>query len=320
MNIPVIDLNRPNLECALEMAKACREHGFFCIKNHDFPLGLQLKMLSLSRRFFELPIEEKNKIHMRNGGLAWRGFFSVGEELTSGIADLKEGLYFGEQLSINDPRVKNNWPLHGLNQYPEISHFKETTTSYMAHMNELAHRLMRLISLSLGLNEDFIFTNYTKNPTSLFRIFHYPPQPINTQAWGVGEHTDYGLLTILQQDNCGGLQVKSNNNWVDVSPSEDVFVCNIGDMLELLTKGHYKSTPHRVNNTSGRERFSFPFFFDPGFETKITPLPLPDIHVDTVRWDEKNLHKFNGLYRDYILSKVSQVFPELSKTLPTNRN
>ena len=92
-------------------------------------------------------------------------------------------------------------------------------------------------------------------------------------AWGVREHTDYGLLTILLQDDTGGLQVRSPTGWIDVPPDPDAFVCNIGDMLERMTAGRYRSTPHRVRNTTRRSRLSFPFFFDPGWDAVVRPVP-----------------------------------------------
>ena len=299
-----------------QIASACQDHGFFCIKNHGISQELQKRLDLLGRQFFELSLEEKNKIHMTLGGQAWRGFFSLGEELTSGKADLKEGIYLGEQLGKSDARVQAGWPLHGKNLYPEIKNFGETVEEYIAGLTALAHRLMSLVSMSLGLDQKFIYDYYTKDPTLLFRIFHYPPQAPSQDGWGVGAHTDYGLLTILKQDDCGGLEVRTSDGWVDVPPAEDVFVCNIGDMLELLTKGHYRSTLHRVRNKSGRERLSFPFFFDPNFEASIQPIPTKnDLRAqdEVERWDNKNLHQFNGKYKDYLIGKISKVFPDLAK-------
>jgi isopenicillin N synthase-like dioxygenase len=134
--------------------------------------------------------------------------------------------------------------------------------------------------------------------------------------WGVGEHTDYGLLTILRQDDTGGLQVKSRSGWVDARPIPGIFTCNIGDMLDRLTHGIYRSTPHRVINTSKRNRLSFPFFFDPNFDAQIQPIQglehqAPDDFRE--RWDQASVHRFSGTYGDYLLSKVSKVFPELRK-------
>jgi isopenicillin N synthase-like dioxygenase len=188
----------------------------------------------------------------------------------------------------------------------------------MEQLTKLGHVLMQGISLSLGFDENYINQHFTSNPLILFRIFHYPPNSnLNSDEtlWGVGEHTDYGLLTILKQDDVGGLQIKVNSQWIDAPYIPNTFVCNIGDMLEILTKGLFKSTPHRVLNTSGKSRLSFPFFFDPSFSAKIVPLPIKDLEntdlQNTKRWDLANLHEFKGTYEDYITKKVAKVFPDL---------
>ncbi|MGH8587961.1 MAG: 2OG-Fe(II) oxygenase family protein, partial [Gammaproteobacteria bacterium] len=106
---------------------------------------------------------------------------------------------------------------------------------------------------------------YTKDPLVLFRIFHYPrdTRPAEDEpSWGVGEHTDYGVLTILKQDAAGGLQVKSRSRWIAAPPIAGAFLCNIGDMLDRMTSGRYRSTPHRVSSPTERDRLSFLFFFD----------------------------------------------------------
>jgi isopenicillin N synthase-like dioxygenase len=144
----------------------------------------------------------------------------------------------------------------------------------------------------------------------LFRIFHYPTSPPDSDDWGVGEHTDYGLLTLLAQDANGGLQVRSADGWIDAPPIPDAFVCNIGDMLDRLTGGWYRSTPHRVRNLSGRDRLSFPFFFDPDFTAEVPPLPRRTATA-APRWDGQDLRAFTGTYGDYLINKVSRVFPQL---------
>jgi len=188
----------------------------------------------------------------------------------------------------------------------------------MDFATQLGHHLMAGISLSLGLEASYFIDRYTANPLTLFRIFNYPPDLLNSeQRWGVGEHTDYGLLTILKQDNSGGLQVKSKSGWIDAPPIPGSFVCNIGDMLELMTGGLYKSTPHRVKNISNRNRLSFPFFFDPNFDVEVKPIKLGSVvnNDHEERWDKANVHDFNGTYGDYVLSKVSKVFPELRRVV-----
>jgi len=185
-------------------------------------------------------------------------------------------------------------------------------------MTRLGHALVAGISLSLGLDASYFDRNYTKDPLVLFRIFNYPPEPdvaAVDSGFGVGEHTDYGLLTILKQDMSGGLQIKVNSQWIDATPIPNSFVCNIGDMLDRMTGGRYLSTPHRVRNLSQRNRLSFPFFFDPNFNAIVRSVeldgPVRDNSAD--RWDLASVHEFDGTYGDYLLNKVSKVFPQLRR-------
>jgi isopenicillin N synthase-like dioxygenase len=295
------------------IARACRDTGFFYATGHGVGAATLAALETASRRFFALPEDEKLKIAMARGGRAWRGYFPVGGELTSGRPDLKQGLYFGEELGPDDPRVAAGWPLHGANLFPEDPpELKPAVLRFMAEATTTAHAIMQGIALSLDLEPDYFRARYTARPTLLFRIFEYPPG--RGEDWGVGEHTDYGLLTLLAQDSHGGLQVKTPRGWIDAPPIEGALVCNIGDMLDRLTGGYYRSTPHRVRNASGKSRLSFPFFFDPAFDAEIEPLPDRVACNDSAeRWDRANLRAFSGTYGDYLLSKVSKVFPELAR-------
>jgi isopenicillin N synthase-like dioxygenase len=153
------------------------------------------------------------RIEMSRGGKAWRGYFRVGDELTSGKPDQKEGLYFGAELPAADPLVQAGTPLHGRNLFPDTpNELRETLLEYMRALTELGQRLMGGIALGLGLPEGYFADHGTREPLTLFRIFNYPPPP-SPELWGVGEHTDYGLLTILLQDDVGGLEVKSKSGW-----------------------------------------------------------------------------------------------------------
>ena len=164
-----------------------------------------------------------------------------------------------------------------------------------------------------GLPAGYFADGYTAAPTVLFRIFSYPPSPPGSRGWGVGEHTDYGLLTLLAQDDSGGLQIAAPEGWIDARPVPGTLVCNIGDMLDRLTGGWYRSTPQRVRNLSGRTRLSLPFFLDPGFAAEVPPPPGRAVCGDDGRhrWDGQDLRAFTGTYGDYLLGKVSKVFPQL---------
>ncbi len=299
------------------LGRACRDVGFFYVVGHGVDEGLQTRLEDLSRAFFARPIESKMRLRMALGGRAWRGYFPVGGELTSGKPDLKEGLYFGAELPDDDPMVIAKTPMHGANLFPDdLPGFRETVLDYMAAITRLGHALMGGLALSLGLDESYFADHFMTRPLTLFRIFNYPSDPSFDPAsprWGVGEHTDYGVLTILKQDDAGGLQVKSRDRWVEAPPIPNAFVCNIGDMLDRMTRGFYRSTPHRVLNRSRRDRLSFPFFFDPDFDAEIHPIVSETSIGDDreERWDRASVHEFRGTYGDYILGKVAKVFPEL---------
>ena len=325
LDIPVIDIsalvsgNEDRREVAGRIGQACRDWGFFYIVGHGVDENLQRRLEEVSQQFFAQDLETKLEIKMSHGGRAWRGYFPVGGELTSGKPDLKEGIYFGAELEDDHPLVIAGTPLHGPNLFPaDIPQFRETALAYMAAMTTLGHSLMAGIALSLGLEESYFFNRYTSDPLILFRIFNYPPQPLNNESesnLGVGEHTDYGLLTILRQDMSGGLEIKIKSRWVAAPPIPNSFVCNIGDMLDRMTGGRYLSTPHRVRNLAGHNRLSFPFFFDPNFSAEVRPIEIDAKANDNKeeRWDRASVHEFRGTYGDYLLSKVSKVFPELRR-------
>ena len=313
-------------KCAHEIDSACRQSGFFRITNHGVSRELRERLDELSREFFALNNAEKAKCAMALAGSAWRGWFGVGDELTSGVPDRKEGLYIGEQLPASDPRVVARTPLHGANLYPQIPvELGACADEWFMAMKHLGAALMRGVALGLQMPADWFAKTIASQPTCLFRIFHYPPVDIlrvpqdGISEWGVAEHTDYGLLTILAQDDCGGLQVRmTTNSWLDVPAEPDIFVVNIGDMLDRLTLGRYRSTAHRVKNSSGRERMSYPFFIDPSWDASVEPLPLdgtPPADDVARRWDNTSVQAWTGTYGEYLTAKVSKVFPALFATL-----
>jgi isopenicillin N synthase-like dioxygenase len=292
--LPVIDISplvagTGNREAvATAIGEACRSHGFFYVSGHGIAPALVQCLEALSHQFFKRDEATKMQWRMALGGRAWRGYFPLGGELTSGRPDWKEGLYLGTESPDDHAAVQTRTPVHGRNLFPDVPGFKSAILDYMAAVTQLGHQLMEGIALSLQLDARYFHDRYTEDPLILFRLFNYPAQPVPEGLdvqWGVGEHTDYGLLTILHQDDVGGL---------------------------------YKSTPHRVvRNTSGRDRLSFPLFFDPNFEARvqrIEGLAGSDALDDSAeRWDRANVHAFNGRYGDYLLAKVSKVFPQLTR-------
>ncbi|HEX2578730.1 MAG TPA: 2-oxoglutarate and iron-dependent oxygenase domain-containing protein [Aquihabitans sp.] len=306
-----------------EIDRACRSTGFFLVTGHGVPREDLDRLDAAARAFFALPDPVKARIAMAHGGRAWRGWFPEGGELTAGRPDHKEGLYLGEHLGPDDARVRRALPLHGANLYPdEVPELGPAVERWVAAMTDLGHALARGVSVALGLDPGWIDQHLTAEPTLLFRIFRYPPRPPADDGWGVAEHTDYGLLTILAHDGTPALQVRGPDGWIDVPAVPDAFVVNLGDVLDRMTGGRYRSTPHRVRHTGegaglGRDRLSFPFFFDPGWDAEIVPVPLPgEPPADDAdhRWDGESVHGWSGTYGERLTSRVARVFPELGET------
>ena len=314
--IPVVDCSADDAPGRIDAA--CREHGFFVVTGHGIDDSLFDRLEAASRRFFALPDETKAAIAMPTAGLAWRGWFPPGGELTSGVPDGKEGIYFGAELGPEHPRVAAGLPLHGANRFPdEPAELGPLVLTVLDELTALGHRLLELVASGLGLDPEWFRRTVTADPTVLFRIFHYPASgTVEGASWGVQEHTDYGLLTILRQDDVGGLEVRTPGGWTEVPPVAGSFVCNIGDMLERMTGGRYRSTPHRVR-TPPRSRLSFPFFFDPSWDAEITPVPgLGDTGAPhPARWDGRSVFDHEGTYGEYLTVKVARVFPDLAQAL-----
>ncbi|MEQ9695520.1 2-oxoglutarate and iron-dependent oxygenase domain-containing protein [Shimia sp. SDUM112013] len=274
--IPVVDLQgsfSPDIAdrqaVAQEIHKAARDTGFLYISNHGIPDAVLDRHLALAREFFALPYDEKIKID-GTGGYGIRGYETMGAQvLDSGApSDLKEAFQMGVEIDRDHPwfdiagqEVFNRWPAR-----PEgfQTHFED----YASRMMDLGRHMMRMLALSLDLDEGY-FDEGMAQPSMTSRLIHYPPQPEGAQAnqIGAGAHTDWGTLTFLLQDDVGGLEVENAaGEWIAAPPIPGTFVVNLGDMIPVLTNGLYHSNMHRVKNVSvGRDRYSAPTFIDPGY-------------------------------------------------------
>ena len=284
--IPVIDIasllhgDAPaRAAVAKKIGEACRNIGFFYITNHGVPAELVASVYAEAKRFFEQPAAAKAEIAIEKSA-CHRGYFMLGGENLDPAkqkqsGDLKEGIKIGRDLPATHPLVASSTPLHGPNQWPlNLPGWRETMQAYYDAMEALGRKLMRAFALALDLQETY-FDHWLNSPMTTLGPLHYPPQKghITEAQIGAGAHTDYGCLTMLAQDNSGGLQVRNaNQQWIDAPPIPNSFVVNIGDMMERWTNGVFTSTLHRVINTSGKERYSLPYFFDPDFNAEITCL------------------------------------------------
>jgi isopenicillin N synthase-like dioxygenase len=319
VSVPIIDVaalyEGDPAPVAHALDQACRRYGFFYVVGHRVPPALIRGLEAEARAFFALPVAAKAEIEMARGGRAWRGWFPVGGELTSGEPDVKEGLYLGLERGPDDPHVRAGTPLFGPNLWPSARPgLRPAVLQYLEEVTALGQRVLEGLALALGLERTWFRAHVTHDPLVLFRLFHYPAD--DTRRWGVGEHTDYGLLTLLAQDDAGGLEVHTPDGWRAAPPVAGSFVCNLGDMLERMTRGHFVSTPHRVRNTSGRARLSMPLFLDPAWDSPLVPVPglapPPLSTAARTRWDGASVHDFQGTYGDYVRTKVARVFPALA--------
>ncbi|XVE93302.1 hypothetical protein REPUB_Repub01dG0179300 [Reevesia pubescens] len=298
--IPVIDLSVYNStgdsstkQLASEIGNACKNWGFFQVINHGVPLELRQKVEKVAKTFFDLPIEEKRKV--KRDELNFTGYH--GEEHTKNVRDWKEVF----DMLIQDPTLlpaspepddeelrtyANRWP-----EYPP--EFRETCQEYIQEVEKLAFKLLELISLSLGLPANRL-SEFFKHQTGMLRFNYYPPCPFPELALGVGRHRDGGALTVLAQDDVGGLQIKrqSDGEWIPVKPIPNAYIINIADTLQVWSNDLYVSAEHRVVVNSEKERFSIPFFFFPSHYATVKPLEELVNEQNPAKYKEYNWGKY----------------------------
>ncbi len=271
--IPVIDLAgvadpAARKSLAWEVHKAARQEGFFYIVNHGVAPELMAAQLETARRFFALPLEAKLAVH-HNRSTNRRGYDPLAmQTLDAGSPpDLKESFVTGREVGPEHWFVREAVPFEGENLWPEsLEGFREQVSAYTEAMTHLGRDLTALLAQSLDLAPDY-FADGVDEPSCTVRLLHYPPHPADAafNQLGSGAHTDWGLLTLLLQDDCGGLEVlNGDGEWIRADPLDGALIVNLGDMAQRLTGGLYHSNLHRVLNTaSGADRYSVATFFNP---------------------------------------------------------
>jgi isopenicillin N synthase-like dioxygenase len=266
--IPVIDLAAGSpAALARAIDEALRGAGFFAVTGHGVPAPVVEGAFAAGRRFFALAEADKRRWHIDRWPLQ-RGFDPVGWQALDPAQppDLKESFYLGVE-SIGP----NQWPDEAL-----LPGFRAACETYAVALQGLAVRLMGLFETALGLPAGH-FDAFMRHPTCTTRLLHYPPQPARAAPGqiGCGAHTDWGALTLLAQDDAGGLQVqRADGTWLDVTPMPGALVVNVGDMMQRWTNDRWRSTVHRViNRHAGRDRWSIAYFFDLDADASVEPLP-----------------------------------------------
>ena len=279
MQIPKIDISEIEEKefsrtLLQDFFSAYNTYGFGYIINHGIEKTLIEQLFQVSKQFHSQPLSEKMRVALDHNH---RGYIAINTstDVNSKLADVKKPNQSESFMMMRED--KSELPdvyLSGPNQWPKLENFKEVLEKYTFNMTKLGRNLMRLALLSSGV-KDLSVMQSLDTPTIWLRLLHYPPISKNSPSdlYGSAPHTDFGCLTILAQDEIGGLQVQTREGeWIDVPKLEGSFVVNVGDMLSRYTNGLLRSTPHRVINKSEKERFSCPFFFDPHTNAVVQPL------------------------------------------------
>ena len=283
-DIPIIDISplydsnnnlRALRKTGYEIMNACKNIGYFYIKNHQISQSHLDNLILLTQQFFNLPLEEKMRIHINNSDI-YRGYTPLGKELTNDKYDWHECVDFGPDIHQNDSQIMNQNKLLGPNQWPERPNdLRNLLETHWALMIILGNKITQGLAISLGLPKNY-FDSFINNSHSYMRISNYPPYENDKKdniGLGIGSHIDYGFLTILLQDKIGGLEIKnSNDKWFSAPIIPGTFLVNIGHMMQRWTNDYYKATIHRVIPPKNKTRCSVPFFFEPNLDTIVAPL------------------------------------------------
>ena len=275
--LPIVDLSLPPEEAARAIEAACTGPGFFYLRNHRVPEEVIARTVEQARLFFRQPAEEKRRAAVNRNH---RGFNALGDALMFGAArpDAKEFFSIGLELPEDDPEVVAGRPLRGPNNWPPgMPAFREAFAGYYEAMGACGAVLLRRVARALGVDEGFFDDKYRKR-LQRSQMIYYPPQEARAPGdqFGLAPHTDFGCITLLWQDDNGGLEVqeRSTGEWIPAPPLPGTLVVNVGDLLGRWTDDRYASTPHRVVNRSGRERFSIATFYDPDPDAPVDPHAL----------------------------------------------
>ncbi len=284
-----------------QIASACKNWGFFQIVNHGIDQDDIDLVLAQMHRFFALPANTKQRV-LRTRDNPW-GYYN--NELTKNQRDKKE--VFDFTADGVDPVY------HSRNRWPEDRQFKIVMLDYIKACSDLSLRLLEAFCVGLDLPPDFLHNDFKHEHTGFIRLNYYPVsdplanshidhQPI--ADLGVHHHTDAGALTLLLQDDTGGLQVYRDGYWHDIPPLPGAFVVNTGDMMQVWSNDIYQAAIHRVLAMDSRDRYSIPFFYNPSAESKISPLGTT-VNADrpgryeTIEWSKFRGQRTDGDFADY---------------------
>lgn len=289
MLIPTVDLGALRDGCgvadqeavAAEVRAACESAGFFAVVNHGVPAALVEDVFEANRRFHAQPQEEKDALRQNRWHRGYMGFGDTRLQSSARFAaarraNLMESFMLRHEVDPAHPDVLAGKPLQGPNQWPQDPWVTNAIRRYDAAIVALGMRLLPALSIAVGEAPGYL-SRFFAPPSTALRLIHYPPTPAGRpdDLYGSHPHTDYGFLTLLAQDDVGGLEVEGRDGgWFGVPVIPGAFVCNIGDAFARWTNDAFRSTPHRVINASAqRDRYSVACFFDPNLDATVACLP-----------------------------------------------
>jgi isopenicillin N synthase-like dioxygenase len=316
-DVPVIDLGGrreevPPPPVVDAVADAAATYEFFQVVDHGIPADEIEAIWGATRAFFDLDAPVKLALSRSRDNT--RGYYD--RELTKNRRDLKEVLDIAQvpYPDLPDDHPANALAVDGRNQWPDLPGFRDTVNTHLAMCDELATWLLAAFALGLGEAPDRLDACYRPVHTSFLRMNHYPledPLPADDVCdvaslgdMALHHHTDAGALTVLFQDDVGGLQVEIDGEWIDVAPVPGAAVINSGDIMQVWSNDRFRAASHRVRPVVDRARYSLPYFFNPGYETEYAPLPgsiAPGdtAHYRSINWGDFRQARADGDYADY---------------------
>ncbi|KAK9060880.1 hypothetical protein SSX86_018060 [Deinandra increscens subsp. villosa] len=251
IELPVFDVSKPlTPSCLSSLSSACEEWGFFHIINHGISIELYNKLRFLSNQLFDLPYEQKFKAGPSSNIKTYTPHFIASpffESIRVSGPDFFASAQSSAEVLLNHPK----------------SEFSEVLGEYGMKMRTLSDKIIQMLLMCLGEDFEKKFEPEFSNSEGYLRINNYsPPEIIEKEVEGLGMHTDMSCITIVYQDEIGGLQVRSKEGkWMDIAPCAETLIVNIGDLMQAWSNGKLRSSEHRVVLKEQRNRFSLAFFW-----------------------------------------------------------
>lgn len=305
-SLPVLDFSQllgdesQRRDFLSQLSQSAREVGFFYLINHGVDQTLSAKVQQLSRQFFSLPDEEKQRVAMIHSP-HFRGYNRAGSEITRNQPDWREQFDIGAErpalkLSADEPGWKR---LQGPNLWPHsLPELEVTLRQWQQEMTQMSLRLLRAFAEALALPVNAFDELYGEKPNEHVKLIRYPGRTPGGEGQGVGAHKDSGFLSFLLQDQQRGLQVEVEpDRWIDALPLAGSFVVNIGELLELASNGYLRATVHRVISPQAeQERLSIAFFLGAQLEAVVPVYQLKEEIAREAKGPTSDPH--NPLLRD----------------------